>query len=686
MASGAVYTMANNDGQMDELLYMSGLLAKRINEITQTRMMAYENMTAKGIDTSNFSINPTIADIESSHNLFVSKSYRPYVMIAFEYLRNRPSSGNSNWGNDLLFYPRVFGEFMSDTALYVDLGVFNFTDVELQTIVDAANTGTSNAVLPWNTTHTITPTTGGTGTSTSTQNYLTTQTGAVLMDRSQWQIAGLANTTSSLNAALYPTPIYVRNYIQYAEFPMHRLITNVAFQVNSTDIDSYGSETDSFFVLFELIPNKKENYYKCVGQELPVAGYSALVTNDDPSLGNPAYVPNPAQSASINVARQQIGLVNGFQTPKYCQPDFTGFYPNKFDHCNGIRNAIPVLALPNAERAFIYSFCTQLDMFYASPSVFTKTVTTTWSWSANTATPAAAFITEIQNNVSATSIVPVPTATIGGTLNGPTQINNVVMYINNVFVDPSIHDIYLERIGFSLTRVHRSQQIQMNTNQLEQTVTQFKWPIEFFFLGLRPASSTTSPLSQRNWWRFATTTAETGTSWVNVNGFQLSNALTVAGAGFTSATVIPTFGIGGNAISQNFTGPTDILSWDLRVPSIATLKVSLQTIQLYDAYSSQFYNAYLPFTFGGHSISGTEDVSALFITFCFFPNDNGSPSGHVNASRSREFTINITSNTVGYSAPTPGNPTVDQSGTIFAVANVINFWLISSGNLFLRFS
>ena len=144
--------MSNNDGQMDELLYMSGLLAKRIGDITQSRIKIYGAMVQSGQDVSTFSINPTIADIESSHSLLVSRSYRPYVMIAFEYLKNKMSAGNNGWGQEVQFYPRTFGEFMSDTALFIELSPFFFTDIDLRTVVATGNQANGNTILPWNTT------------------------------------------------------------------------------------------------------------------------------------------------------------------------------------------------------------------------------------------------------------------------------------------------------------------------------------------------------------------------------------------------------------------------------------------------------------------------------------------------------------------------------------------------------
>jgi len=667
--------MSNNDGQMDELLYMSGLLAKRIGDITQSRIKIYGAMVQSGQDVSTFSINPTIADIESSHSLLVSRSYRPYVMIAFEYLKNKMSAGNNGWGQEVQFYPRTFGEFMSDTALFIELSPFFFTDIDLRTVVATGNQANGNTILPWNTN----PVTAANSTSlTSVENQLVDMTGSVLMDR-----AALGNSNATMGT-VYPNPIYVRNYIQYAEFPMHRIVKSVKFQVNSTDIDNYTTETDSFFLLFQLLPNKRANYYKCVGQELPVDGYTSSLITDD-TIGQGVFggtTPNSSTTSYIS-GRKQVSVVSGYQTPQYVQPAFNGFYPNKFDHCNGIRCAIPVLAMPNAERAFLYTLCDITELLYAYCPVFLRQTSTTWTFSqATNSTPA------IDKISSTATLSQLDSALLNGTLQGNSTANmqSITMYINNVFVDPSIHDIYLERIGFSLTRVHRTQALQMNTSTLEQTLSQFKWPIEFFFVGLRPSSSNGAALSQRNWWRFSYVQNKTGFTYANTYTHTLSTAATVTvqapgsavvATGLPVGTILPTQ----VAIPQSFNAPCEMISWDYRVPSIDTMQVSLQTIILFDTYNAKFYNAYLPYIFGGFSISGTEDNSALFCTFCFTPNDGGSPSGHVNTSRSREFTINISSSVVG-----SGQSGSDATGTVYCISNVINFWLISSGNLFLRFS
>lgn len=43
-----------------------------------------------------------------------------------------------------------------------------------------------------------------------------------------------------------------------------------------------------------------------------------------------------------------------------------------------------------------------------------------------------------------------------GALNYP-AIQSIQLYVNNLFTQPMIHDLYIKRIGFSLVRVHRRQ-------------------------------------------------------------------------------------------------------------------------------------------------------------------------------------------------------------------------------------
>merc|ERR1711998_63696 len=71
------------------------------------------------------------------------------------------------------------------------------------------------------------------------------------------------------------------------------------------------------------------------------------------------------------------------------------------------------------------------------------------------------------------------------------------LYINNIFVNPEIHDIYIRRIGFTLIRVHRYMSISVNEESNgEKLISQLKWPIEYLFVGMRPKWNT----SHNNRW------------------------------------------------------------------------------------------------------------------------------------------------------------------------------------------
>jgi hypothetical protein len=54
----------------------------------------------------------------------------------------------------------------------------------------------------------------------------------------------------------------------------------------------------------------------------------------------------------------------------------------------------------------------------------------------------------------------------------------MVLYTNNLFTHPMIHDLYIKRIGFSLIRVHKNQQITIDKQDNQILMNQFKYPVE----------------------------------------------------------------------------------------------------------------------------------------------------------------------------------------------------------------
>jgi hypothetical protein len=108
-------------------------------------------------------------------------------------------------------------------------------------------------------------------------------------------------------------------------------------------------------------------------------------------------------------------------------------------------------------------------------------------------------------------------ATIGGSLNYDSMLRSIELYINNIFVNPEVHNIFIKRIGFSLIRVHRQQTINAEQSTAELLLQQLKWPIETLFVGMRMKDYNSSDVSLRRqhldkWHTFTKVTPTTRTT------------------------------------------------------------------------------------------------------------------------------------------------------------------------------
>jgi hypothetical protein len=113
-------------------------------------------------------------------------------------------------------------------------------------------------------------------------------------------------------------------------------------------------------------------------------------------------------------------------------------------------------------------------------------------------------------------------------------------------------------------------------------------------------------------------------------------------------------------------------------PNLTHVTIKAHGIPIYNNFPSGFFNAYIPYNYGGHNIRAPRDVGALLITFCLYPGTY-QPSGHINISRAREFYID-------YETTPLINAQNGIRGTLTIVASAINFLLISDGSAVLRYS
>lgn len=111
-------------------------------------------------------------------------------------------------------------------------------------------------------------------------------------------------------------------------------------------------------------------------------------------------------------------------------------------------------------------------------------------------------------------------------------------------------------------------------------------------------------------------------------------------------------------------------------PTIDWVTIKAHGIPIYNQFPAKFYNAYLPYNYGGPNVRTPEDCGALMITFCLYPGTY-QPSGHINVSRAREFYIEFATTSAIDSL---------NAGTLIVIASAINFLLISDGSAVLRYS
>jgi hypothetical protein len=129
---------------------------------------------------------------------------------------------------------------------------------------------------------------------------------------------------------------------------------------------------------------------------------------------------------------------------------------------------------------------------------------------------------------------------------------------------------------------------------------------------------------------------------------------------------------------DNLPSPYCVASYQSCEPILQSLTVEAHGIPLYRDIPADFFNHYVPYTYGGAHINTPKDCGVQMITFNLYPGSY-QPSGHVNISRAREFYIEFTRTKIN------GVDDVSMADLV-VVAIAINFLLISDGSAVLRYS
>jgi hypothetical protein len=636
MSAGAVFKLIANDGKADRMIMATKLLNQRIKDV----------MCARG-KAGNTDTTPTLVDLERTHILYVNAHFKPFAAIGYEYNKVTAQNGTNTLSAGITFSIPQFGDFFHDMVCRVRLSAFQSVASAVPTPIDG--THTSHSVFPHNNTLPDgTPAPAGT-----TITYS-------LVD----------NVGNPVTATTY------RNLVRYCEYPGNRLFKLVKFDVNGNPLDQYDNMIPTMLEKFCTLPHKRVGHDRLVGQEVPVTGYSAIKTASvlDPDVNTPINISKfnkgqsnqtvglfnsnatalastvntvlSSSSTSYDVNREVKNVVNGPQTPKPIQPPLEIWNKLRFWFNEDVRLSIPSVSIPFGQRYITIDLAQQSDLVFEYPSIFVQAVTTV-------------------NATNSYSVAYTPYYRINGTTD--VTIENIELYINNIFVNPEIHDIYIKRIGFSLIRVFREHiQTCSQSGTEEKLLSQLKWPIEYMFVGLRPRWNQTSvanlsgtqagqvsgnPYVWRDWHRL---TKIVNAIQANSHSIQVNN---------------------GGTLSTTTHTPVVHDEYYLPVSTVDTLSLTSHGITIFDSFNDNFFNQYMPLHYGGTALVTPDDTGALFVNFALFPRSY-QPSGHLNISRARETYLRWSTSYISSSTP----------ADLLVIAIAINFLLISDGSCVLRYS
>lgn len=365
------------------------------------------------------------------------------------------------------------------------------------------------------------------------------------------------------------------NRARYCDFLGHRLLQLVQFEVNGNVLDFYDYDLYNIHYNFFISQTRKE------------LNWYRCVGQEWPKT---AYVTG---APGIQNWRQGVAIYDGPQTVKDEHPLVELWMPLMFWFNRDSRLMIPSVSIPYGQRFIRVNFA-EADLICQGVVLqdFTR-----------------------------------PRITLAN------------LHINNVFVNPEIHDIFIKRIGFQLIRVHRYQRVALTTGVNDAILlNNLKWPTETIYIGAKPDVNFDR---MDAWWKFHFS--------------------------FLTAVQIP-------AVDQFFTVQPTAANMEVKVPSIDAFRIYTHSINLYSMTPSEFFNAYVPYNYG-KNIGSPIDIGLFMVTFNLYPGAY-QPSGHINLSNIREFYFGYTSQNVSDVA----------SAELLIYAIAINFLLINQGQAVLRYN
>jgi hypothetical protein len=221
--------------------------------------------------------------------------------------------------------------------------------------------------------------------------------------------------------------------VRYVSMLGHRLISKVSFSINGNFMDEYTTDNYNAFYEFHVPSSKRVGWLRNIGQEIP---YTAFLTADP-----------------INdTIRQYLRFGDGNQTFKPSHDSVELWIPLLF-WFREVHNALPNRAIPFGQTDISITFSKVSDIV------------------------AYSTLNAIDD--------PIKSGYADGNYKAPT-ISLCELYMNNIFMNPEISNIFINQFGFSLIRVHNKQNKTLTSNTLDIRLNELKWPTECLYVAFKP--------------------------------------------------------------------------------------------------------------------------------------------------------------------------------------------------------
>jgi hypothetical protein len=417
--------------------------------------------------------------------------------------------------------------------------------------------------------------------------------------------------------------------LRWCDGPGMRLIKNLRHSVNTSELDSFDWFTYLCTQKFLTPTDRLPAFNRCIGHPAPVKSKSSveMVSGVDGATFN-----------ALSVGEVLVGP----QVPATVQPPLEMWIPVITWSGRDPRMSIPVASLPSSTRILEIELERYEKLIYRVPlNLYLETTVSDIVVNGGVVVNSHTTITRTEQLSTGAGAIPMP------------NIREMTLYTNSILVEQTIHDIYMDRIGFMIVYTHLSQSDPVSDDRANILLSGLKWPIVYLLAGLRPNVNDDDP---EDWATFAQ---------VSHTDYHEKRVIRNPLVGAVVATDTPYM----TTIIE-----TNQKRFRPRVQLIQTPQIRISTSVYAHEISSRFYTDYMQYIRGcGFNTSGSDDL--LFISFSLRPSSY-EPLGHINLSRSRESYFRFTCPLVS-----PQN-----RATFFIYACAINFALIATGSISLRYT